>query len=65
MSWISLQDEQTGNPIGMGSNISFAGSGELDNGWGVAFIRYMITTNAYSNTNVTVAVYYSSLWEHV
>ena len=26
----------TGNPIGMGSNLTFKGSGELDNGWGVA-----------------------------
>ena len=35
LSWISLDDETTGNPIGMGSNVSFTGSGELDNGWGV------------------------------
>ena len=26
----------TGNPIGMASAVSFAGSGELDNGWNVA-----------------------------
>ena len=36
MSWISLDDTTTGNPIGMGSNLTFSGSGELDNGWGVA-----------------------------
>ena len=36
MSWISLDDETTGNPIGMGSNLTFSGSGELDNGWNVA-----------------------------
>lgn len=29
-------DEITGNPIGMNKNISFAGSGELDNGWTVS-----------------------------
>ena len=32
MSWISFPKEETGNPIGIGSNVSFAGSGELDNG---------------------------------
>ena len=32
MSWISMDDEQTGNPIGIGSNYSLKGSGELDNG---------------------------------
>jgi len=29
-------DEVTGNPIGMNKNITFAGSGELDNGWTVS-----------------------------
>ncbi len=29
-------DEITGNPIGMNKNISFKGSGELDNGWTVS-----------------------------
>jgi hypothetical protein len=37
MSWVSLEKEVTGNPIGMGSNVGFSGSGELDNG-GVSFI---------------------------
>jgi hypothetical protein len=56
MSWLSMDDEQTGNPIGIGSNVSFAGSGELDNGWGVALsIAYTNKAN-YSSTNVTVTV---------
>ena len=39
MSWISLtMITTTGNPIGMGSNLTFSGSGELDNGWGVSII---------------------------
>jgi len=29
-------DEVTGNPIGMNKNLTFAGSGELDNGWTVS-----------------------------
>jgi len=56
MSWISLQDDVTGNPIGMGSNLTFAGSGELDNGWNVALSVAMLNGDAYSNTNVTVTV---------
>jgi len=33
MSWISLDDASTGNPIGIGTNLTFKGAGELDNGW--------------------------------
>jgi len=56
MSWLSLDDQTTGNPIGMGSNLTFSGSGELDNGWGVALSVAMTNADAYSNTNVTVTV---------
>ena len=56
MSWISLDDETTGNPIGMGSNLTFAGSGELDNGWSVALSVAHANSDVYSNTNVTVGV---------
>jgi hypothetical protein len=56
MSWISLEDQVTGNPIGIGSNISFGGSGELDNGWGVALGIDLNNKAVYSNTNVTVTV---------
>ena len=56
MSWISKQKDTTGNPIGMGSNLTFAGSGELDNGWSVALSVAHINGNGYSATNVTVGV---------
>ena len=56
MSWISLENDTTGNPIGMGSNLTFSGSGELDNGWSVALSVAMTNSDAYSNTNVTVTV---------
>ena len=56
MSWISLDDENTGNPIGMGSNYSFSGSGELDNGIGVALSIAMANKGGYSSTSVTVTV---------
>ena len=56
MSWISFDDEATGNPIGIGSNVSFAGSGELDNGWGVKLAIDATNALAYSSANVTVTV---------
>ncbi len=56
MSWISLDDETTGNPLGIGSNLTFSGSGELDNGWSVDLSVANTNANAYSNTNVTVGV---------
>jgi hypothetical protein len=56
MSWISFDDETVGNPIGMGSNLTFKGSGELDNGWNVALTVAHTNANAYSNTNVVVTV---------
>ena len=56
MSWISLPKADTGNPIGMGSNVSFAGSGELDNGWGVALSIAYTNKAGYSSSNVTVTI---------
>jgi len=56
MSWISMDDETTGNPLGLGSNLTFAGSGELDNGWTVDLSVAHKNANIYSNTNVTVGV---------
>jgi hypothetical protein len=53
MSWVSMDDEITGNPIGIGSNYTLSGSGELDNGWGVALSIAATNQMAYSNTNVT------------
>jgi len=56
MSWISKDDTVTGNPIGMGSNLTFSGSGELENGWSVALSVAHANLNAYSNTNVTIGI---------
>jgi len=56
MSWISKSDQVTGNPIGMGSNLTFKGAGELDNGWSVDLSVAHKNANAYSATNVTVGV---------
>jgi len=56
MSWMSFDDESTGNPLGMGSNVSFSGSGELDNGWGVKLAIDATNALAYSSANVTITV---------
>jgi len=56
MTWISLDDTVTGNPMGIGSNLTFAGSGELDNGWNVALSVAMANSDVYSSTNVTVTI---------
>ena len=56
MSWVSFPKEVTGNPIGIGSNYTLSGSGELDNGWGLALSIAMKNKNIYSTTNVTVTV---------
>jgi hypothetical protein len=56
MSWLSLPKAVDGNPIGMGSNVSFAGSGELDNGWGVALSIAYTNKAGYSSSNVTVTI---------
>ena len=56
MSWISMDDEAVGNPIGIGSNYTLSGDGELDNGWAVGIDILMKNANAYSVTNVDVTV---------
>jgi outer membrane protein OmpU len=56
MSWTSLPKANSGNPIGIGSNLTFSGSGELDNGWSVALTVAHTNANAYSNTNVVIGI---------
>jgi len=54
MSWMSKDDATTGNPIGMGSNLTYKGSGELDNGWTFGVTVAMLNGNAYSSTAVNI-----------
>jgi len=56
MTYTSLSDQVTGNPIGIGSNYTLKGSGDLDNGWSVALSIAMTNANAYSNANVTIGI---------
>jgi len=52
MTWVSYGGQTTGNPIGIGSNYSLKGSGELDNGW--TFDLTIANTNlaTYSATTI-------------
>ena len=56
LTWMSEEDVTTGNPIGMGSNYTLKGSGELDNGWTVDLSIANGNGSAYSSTNVTVGL---------
>ncbi len=56
MSWISLENAATGNPIGIGSNLTFKGSGELDNGWTVDYTVANLNGNAYSSSAVAIGM---------
>ena len=56
MSWTSLPKANSGTPIGIGSNLTFSGSGELDNGWSVKLTVAHTNANVYSNTNVVVGI---------
>jgi len=56
LTYISQDDVTVGNPIGMASAVSFAGSGELDNGWNVAISIAGTDGGGYSNTNITITL---------
>jgi len=49
-------DAVTGNPLGMQSNVTFKGSGELDNGWTFALSIAEGDASAYSSTNVDIVM---------
>jgi len=52
VTWISTDYAVTGNPIGIGSNMTFSGSGELDNGSTVTLSIVHTNKAAYSATDV-------------
>jgi len=56
LSWVSQEKAVVGQPIGMGSNYTFSGDGELDNGWTVDLNIQIANANAYSNTNITIGI---------
>ena len=56
MSWTSLDGDVSGNPIGIGSNLTFKGNGELDNGWTFDVTVAHANSNAYSATTVNLTM---------
>jgi len=56
LTYMSNDDATTGNPIGMASAVSFTGTGELDNGWGVKLSIALADGGGYSNTYVNITV---------
>jgi len=55
MSWGS-SDQTTGNPLGIGSNLTFKGGGELDNGWTFDVTVAMLNDDAYSAADVNIGM---------
>jgi len=48
--------EMTGNPIGMGKDITFKGSGELDNGWTVSVMHDLSDASAWDSSSITIGM---------
>ena len=53
LTFVSSGEGTTGNPVGMGSNVNFKGSMELDNGWLVDYTIAEANNLAFSAANVT------------
>ena len=54
MTWMSKDNDVTGNPLGMGSNTTLNGSGELDNGWTFSLAIANTNLQAYSSAVVNL-----------
>jgi outer membrane protein OmpU len=56
MTWISKGSEVTGNPLGIGSNTTLNGSGELDNGWTFSLAIANLNTQAFSSAAINLTM---------
>jgi len=56
VTYVSLDDDTTGNPFGMASAVTFKGSGELDNGWTFAVTMAEGDAHAYSASNIDIVM---------
>jgi outer membrane protein OmpU len=54
MTWTSKSKSETGNPLGMKSNITFSGSGELDGGQAISFNITHNDQDAYSSADMSL-----------
>ena len=48
--------EMTGNPIGMSKDITFKGSGELDNGWTVSVMHDLTDAAAWASSSISIGM---------
>jgi len=56
VTYTSIENEVTGNPIGMVSAVTFKGSGELDNGWTYGLSIAHNDQDAYSSSNIDIGM---------
>jgi hypothetical protein len=56
VTWSSNEGTVTGNPIGMASNLTFKGSGELDNGTSYTMGIYHDDKNAFSSADLAITM---------
>jgi hypothetical protein len=56
MTWISKADAVTGTPLGIGSNFTMKGSGELDNGWTFDLAIAHTNAGAYSYASINLGM---------
>jgi len=56
LTWVSIGSNTTGNPIGMQSNLTFKGSGELDNGWTWGLTTAHTDANGYSASKINITM---------
>jgi len=54
LTWISKGGTTTGTPLGIGSDFTIKGSGELDNGWTFDVTTAFTNVGAYSAANITL-----------
>ncbi len=53
-TWVSNEGQVTGNPLGMASNLTFSGSGELDNGTTFTMSVTHDDKNAFSSSKLSM-----------
>jgi outer membrane protein OmpU len=56
VTWMSNGGDNTGNPLGMASAVTFKGSGELDNGWTFGLAIAHGDADVYSATTVDITM---------
>ena len=54
MTWMSKGNDTTGNPLGLGSNTTINGAGELDNGWTFSVAIANLNLQSFSSAAVNL-----------